>query len=113
MTKHTPIYKLKIRTNHLTKSKPYGWDEKEISAPFMRWFSADGHFIAKPFQNWLASEIEVIREADQKCNGRKSSGDMEDSVVLQTALKADSTTARFASNCSGSGASTKARKGKK
>ena len=113
MTKHTPTYKLKIRTNHLTKSKPYGWDEKEISAPFMKWFSADGDFIAKPFQNWLASEIEIIREADQKRSGRKSSSDMEDSVVLQRVLKADSTTARFASDRSGPGTSTKARKGKK
>jgi hypothetical protein len=29
-----------------------------------RWFTADGYFIAKPFQQWLASEVPVIGEAD-------------------------------------------------
>ena len=29
-----------------------------------RWFTSDGYFIAKPFQQWLASEIPVIGAAD-------------------------------------------------
>jgi len=29
-----------------------------------RWFTADGYFVAKPFQQWLASEIPVIGAAD-------------------------------------------------
>jgi hypothetical protein len=29
-----------------------------------RWFTADGYFIAKPFQQWLASEVPVIGAAD-------------------------------------------------
>ena len=107
------MYKLKVRTNHLTKSKPYGWDEKEISAPFMRWFSADGYFAAKPFQEWLASEIEVIREANQKRKGDKTSADVEDSIVLPAPSEADSSTALSASDRNGLGTSTKSRKGKK
>ena len=29
-----------------------------------QWFTADGFFTAKPFQQWLASEIPVIGAAD-------------------------------------------------
>jgi hypothetical protein len=29
-----------------------------------RWFTSDGYFIAKPFQQWLASEVPVIGSAD-------------------------------------------------
>jgi hypothetical protein len=29
-----------------------------------RWFTADGFFVAKPFQQWLASEVPVIGAAD-------------------------------------------------
>lgn len=35
-----------------------------IRTPFTRWFTADGYFIAKPFQQWLASEVPVIGAAD-------------------------------------------------
>lgn len=31
-----------------------------------RWFTADGYFVAKPFQQWLASEIPVVGAADPK-----------------------------------------------
>lgn len=29
-----------------------------------QWFTSDGYFIAKPFQQWLASEVPVIGSAD-------------------------------------------------
>lgn len=35
-----------------------------IRAPFTRWFTSDGYFIAKPFQQWLASEVPVVGAAD-------------------------------------------------
>lgn len=35
-----------------------------IRAPFTQWFTSDGYFIAKPFQQWLASEVPVIGAAD-------------------------------------------------
>lgn len=37
-----------------------------MSSPFTRWFDADGFFIAKPFQQWLAAEIPLIGEIDKK-----------------------------------------------
>ncbi len=36
----------------------------EISSRFTRWFDNDGFFVAKPFQQWLASEVPAIGEAD-------------------------------------------------
>ena len=38
----------------------------EISSPFTRWFDSDGYFVAKPFQQWLASEISIVGDADPK-----------------------------------------------
>jgi hypothetical protein len=35
-----------------------------IRTPFTRWFTSDGYFIAKPFQQWLASEVPVVGAAD-------------------------------------------------
>lgn len=35
-----------------------------IRAPFTRWFTADGYFVAKPFQQWLASEVPIVGAAD-------------------------------------------------
>lgn len=36
----------------------------QIRAPFTRWFTSDGYFIAKPFQQWLASEVPIVGAAD-------------------------------------------------
>lgn len=38
--------------------------EYHLKAPFTRWFTSDGFLVAKPFQQWLASEVSVIGEAD-------------------------------------------------
>ena len=32
----------------------------------MQWFTADGFFVAAPFQQWLASNIDMIGDADPK-----------------------------------------------
>jgi hypothetical protein len=46
-----------------SKSKPLQ-QTIHIRTPMTRWFTADGYFIAKPFQQWLASEVPVIGAAD-------------------------------------------------
>ena len=35
-----------------------------IRAPFTSWFTSDGYFVAKPFQQWLASEVPIVGAAD-------------------------------------------------
>lgn len=41
----------------------------KLSSPFTRWFDVDGFFVAKPFQQWLASEIPLIGQVDPKNKG--------------------------------------------
>ena len=68
VTKHKPIYNLNVR--YRTSSARSGssnaetWQTIELAAPFTKWFSAEGYFVAKPFQQWLASEIPVVGAAD-------------------------------------------------
>lgn len=59
--KYEPTYELTIRTQS-SPSAPV--KESKISASFTRWFTTDGFFQAKPFQQWLASSVEAIGSAD-------------------------------------------------
>jgi hypothetical protein len=59
--KHIPIYEADITFSTPGSSLP---QTIHIRAPMTRWFTADGYFIAKPFQQWLASEVPVIGAAD-------------------------------------------------
>jgi len=57
--KHEPTY-------YLTVTSPSSPDSREVKALFSTWFTADGFFVAKPFQQWLASSIEAVGDADSK-----------------------------------------------
>lgn len=57
-----PTYFLTVR--YTVPSAPNEWHETKFDAPFTRWFTADGYFVPKPFQQWLASEVPAIGEAD-------------------------------------------------
>ncbi|KAL5116275.1 hypothetical protein ACEQ8H_005833 [Pleosporales sp. CAS-2024a] len=59
--KHIPVYEATVTfTQPSSKLK----QTINIRAPLTRWFTADGYFVAKPFQQWLASEVPVIGAAD-------------------------------------------------
>ncbi|KAF2187088.1 hypothetical protein K469DRAFT_571407 [Zopfia rhizophila CBS 207.26] len=61
--KHIPIYECDVTfTPSPASSNPS--QTIHIRAPFTRWFTSDGYFIAKPFQQWLASEVPVVGAAD-------------------------------------------------
>lgn len=74
--KYDPTYRLNV-----TVSAPQRSSEKilEISSPFTRWFDSDGYFVAKPFQQWLASEIDIVGEADPK--NAKAAKEIQDGYV--------------------------------
>lgn len=74
--KHDPTYYIAVTAPASTKAL-------ELSCPFTTWFTADGYFVAQPFQQWLASSIDVVAEADQK-NSVKS--EKEDAFVSQQEL---------------------------
>ncbi|KAF2442207.1 hypothetical protein P171DRAFT_433754 [Karstenula rhodostoma CBS 690.94] len=59
--KHIPIYEVDVTFSPAGSSHP---QKIHIRAPFTRWFTSDGYFIAKPFQQWLASEVPVVGAAD-------------------------------------------------
>jgi signal peptidase complex subunit 2 len=59
--KHEPTYYLTV-----TSPSTPGSSSREIQAPFTTWFTADGFFVAKPFQQWLASSIGAIGDVDTK-----------------------------------------------
>lgn len=62
--KNTPVYNLTIRTSSSPLSS--SWQIIKISSPFTRWFDEEGYFVAQPFQQWLASEVPIIGQADPK-----------------------------------------------
>ena len=61
--KHDPTYYLTIFTTSSSTSKS---DTRQIKCPFTAWFTEDGYFVAKPFQQWLASSVQVIGDVDVK-----------------------------------------------
>lgn len=61
--KYDPTYRLTVNVSSSRTATPR---TLEISSPFTRWFDTDGYFVAKPFQQWLASEIELVGEGDPK-----------------------------------------------
>lgn len=60
--KHTGVYYLTAR--YTSSKEGSAWKEIKAEAPFTRWFTEDGVLVAKPFQQWLASEVPVIGEVD-------------------------------------------------
>jgi hypothetical protein len=61
--KHSPVYHL-TATISPASSGSSSASEVTVSSPFNKWFTSDGVFAAKPFQQWLASAIPVVGEAD-------------------------------------------------
>jgi len=85
--KHDPLYRLTAR--YTTSSSNGTMKEIVIEAPVMRWFTADGYFVAKPFQQWLASSIPLVGELDPNnaMSGAQSGQEQTiDPSVLQAAL---------------------------
>ncbi|KAK5174365.1 signal peptidase complex subunit spc2 [Saxophila tyrrhenica] len=74
--KHDPTYYLTVTTSSST-------NPLEIQCPFTTWFTSDGYFVAQPFQQWLATSVGVIGEADQK-NAAKN--EKEDLFVSEAEL---------------------------
>jgi hypothetical protein len=61
--KHDPTYYLDVTTTAGPGATASSW---QIRAPYTTWFTADGVFVAKPFQKWLASTITAVGDEDLK-----------------------------------------------
>ncbi|KAK0306843.1 signal peptidase complex subunit spc2 [Friedmanniomyces endolithicus] len=75
--KHDPTYYLTISSANS--------ETRQITAPFTTWFTADGYFVAKPFQQWLASSVEAIGNADSK-NAQRGQRDDNASPIPEVEL---------------------------
>jgi hypothetical protein len=53
-----------LTIQYATSASSQGLKEVAIESPFMKWFTADGYFVALPFQQWLATSVPLIAEAD-------------------------------------------------
>ncbi|KAK5007997.1 hypothetical protein LTR28_004578 [Elasticomyces elasticus] len=63
---HTPTYFLRAQytTSPSKNSAPLTYQDLKLEIPYTRFFTADGHFVAKPFQQWLASAVPIVGDAD-------------------------------------------------
>ena len=57
------------------------WTVIEVEAPFTNWFTTDGHFIAKPFQQWLASSVPIIGKAAIANSSKQITTRVEDTTM--------------------------------
>lgn len=108
VTKHTPVYNLIAQyesTGNETKTL-------EISSPFTRWFDADGFFVAKPFQQWLATEIPLIGQVDPQ-NKLPQPDAMSNAGAMQSIEQQKYDSPKKSESRDPAPASTKSRKGKK
>lgn len=110
VTKHTPIYNLTV-----AYTNPKGEEKRlDLSSPFTRWFDTDGFFIAKPFQQWLASEVPLIGQIDtkNKIGNLKGNGTSEAKAVM-VEQKMETQTPKKTTGREMAPPSTRARKGRK
>ena len=66
MTKHSPTYGLKLRCKDTGTSSGGEWQEQKIEAPFAKWFTEDGYLVGRFFQQWLASEVLLVKKAQRE-----------------------------------------------
>ncbi|CAK1355450.1 hypothetical protein CB0940_00828 [Cercospora beticola] len=92
--KHDPTYYLEIHASSLSNANDTS--TREIKVPFTTWFTQDGYFVAKPFQQWLASSVEAVGDADLKNAKRDERDELASPTaqyeLLQAATKAQTTT---------------------
>ncbi|KLJ06507.1 hypothetical protein EMPG_10105 [Blastomyces silverae] len=69
--KHSPLYTLRIRH---TSNSGVVLQDATVSAPFSRWFSADGTFHPEPFKHWLNSEIKALKGVDLATSDKNAKG---------------------------------------
>ncbi|KAG8530828.1 uncharacterized protein KY384_004185 [Bacidia gigantensis] len=108
-TKYTPLYDITVRLQSPMKEET----NLKLSAPFTRWFDADGCFIAKPFQQWLSTEVPLIGQADPKSKQGKIEGTNGGIQVAEAVLIHQNETPKKATGHSEGTPSTRSRKGKK
>lgn len=92
-----------------TGSTPSEW---QIRAPFTTWFTSDGYFVARPFQQWLATSIEAIGDADVKNASREERDELASPTAQVDVLSNEGNGAQEATGADGRGKASKRSKRK-
>lgn len=79
VTKHQPIYKLKIRYEAPKSGKRFV-DDETIEGNFTEWFNVQGFLDQKALRRWLAGNIEVVGLADPGAKKEYESVQEEDRI---------------------------------
>ncbi|ODH19201.1 hypothetical protein ACO22_06180 [Paracoccidioides brasiliensis] len=69
--KHSPLYTLHIK--HTLKNGAV-LQNASVSAPFSKWFSADGTFHPEPFKQWFTSEVKALKGVDSTGGAKVKAG---------------------------------------
>ena len=104
--KNEPTYRLSARVASSASGSDY--KETSVQAPFMRWFTADGFFVAQPFQQWLASSVPFVGEVDPKSKAGAAAQTAAPEATLQPGISAASESSTTQSSSAGG---SKRRKG--
>lgn len=94
VTKHQPIYKLKIRYE-APKTGTRFVDDQTIEGSFTQWFNTHGFLDKKALRRWLAGNIEVVGladpEAKKEWDEEREDERVDEEVVSAGAMRAGAT----------------------
>jgi hypothetical protein len=71
--KNTPNYKLKVTYTAPKTGKK--WEDKEVTGKFTQWFNSYGYLQRKEFHQWLTSNIDVLRTAEEDLTRKEKTAD--------------------------------------
>ncbi|KAI0171983.1 SPC25-domain-containing protein [Hypoxylon sp. FL1284] len=110
--KNVPTYNVKIT---VTPKKGGAPQTVELARSFTEWFDVQGHFVARPFQVMLATQVPIIAKADPKraqpvAAAAPTSDIMNADVSVLDAIAASESTAATGAEAASSGKKSKRRK---
>lgn len=106
--KHDPTYYLTVTT---TPSKGQNSITQQLQTSFTTWFTADGYFVTKPFQQWLASGVDAIGDADLKNKGREERDGLAGTIPVDASVEANGTLGASGIDDKGKGSKRSKKKG--
>jgi hypothetical protein len=109
--KYGPEYKLKVTYSAPSTGK--NWEDKEVTGKFTQWFNSHGYLQHKEFQQWLNSNIDVLKTAQAELSKKEKTSERIPVLMPATQADAISTSATGVETASPVSASAKKSRPKK